>query len=60
MRYDFKCLKCSEITEIDCKLKERNDYRDCKCGGQLRRVLYVSLIKLDVSFPGEEIRRRDK
>ena len=42
MKYDFKCVKCSEIFEITQKLADYTGKADCKCGGTAERIILAA------------------
>ncbi len=36
--YEYSCSECGTEIEVICPMSERNDRRDCDCGGQFDRV----------------------
>ena len=59
MQYDYRCAKCNEISEIRISTsdivdkvgrvdqeeltKRIKEYRECQCGGELRKIITYKL-----------------
>jgi len=39
LRYQYRCLTCKEITEVDRSVEHRNECPDCSCGGETRKII---------------------